>query len=63
MKINKFAIFREMLDYMAHISDVTDADMNAYLIGDEGIKITGETDDEIVTLVVTTHKKEVEEDA
>ena len=58
--INKFTVFREMLDYIAHMSDVTDADMNYY---HDTMKIAGQTDvDEISIEVTIKKKKEVLED-
>ena len=59
----KFTIFREMLDYMAHIGQVTDADMNRYGGTMNTMAITCETEDEVITLEVRIDKKEVEEDA
>ena len=60
MKIGKFVIFREMLDYMAHICEVTYADMNWC---GNAIMINGETDDETISIEVTIKKKEENEDA
>ena len=58
--MGKFTIFRELMDYMAHITTVTDADMNyCYNM----IRIAGETDDETITITVTIDKKEVNENA
>lgn len=53
--MDKFTIFREMLDYMAHISKVTDADMNYCY---DRLRIIGETDDEEITIDVVINKKE-----
>ena len=58
--MDKFTIFREMLDYLAHISNVTDADMN--WLGN-AIKITGETEDQVIEIEVTITKKEEKKDA
>lgn len=52
--MGKYTIFREMLDYMAHISEVTDADMNYC----DNIRIAGETDQESIVLEVTIKTKE-----
>ena len=60
--MDKFTIFREMLDYMAHIGKVTDADMNCYGVTSNMMAITCETDDEVIILEVTIKKKE-EKDA
>ena len=56
----KYTIFREMLDYMAHITKVTDADMDDYC---HRIVITGETEDQVITIEVSIEKKEVTENA
>ena len=50
----KYMIFKEMLDYMAHISEVTDADMNYC----DNIRIVGETDQESIVIEVTIKNKE-----
>ena len=55
----RFTIFREMLDYFAHISTVTDADMN--WLGNT-IRIIGETDDKVIEIEVTIKDKEVKTD-
>ena len=57
--MNKYIIFREMLDYMAHIADVKDADMN-YCGG--CILIEGDTEEQTIILEVTIKNKEVTED-
>ena len=54
--MNKFVIFREMLDYLNHICDVTDADMN--YCGDH-ILIDGETEEQTIRIEVTIKNKEV----
>ena len=58
--IDKFTIFREMLDYMAHICEVTDADMNWC---GNSIRITGESDKQTFEIEVTIKEKEENEDA
>ena len=60
----KLTVFREMLDYMAHIGNVTDADMNCYVStpSTNTMAITSETDNEIITLEVCFKKKGVTED-
>ena len=57
--MDKFTIFREMLDYVAHMGKVTDADMN-YIPNE--MKITGETENEVIEIEVTIKKKEVQKD-
>ena len=61
--MDKFTIFREMLDYMAHIGKVTDADMNYYTIAKNTMVIACETEGEVITLEVTIEKKEEKKDA
>ena len=53
--MNKFVIFRELLDYVAHICDVTDADMNYC---GNCICITGDTEEQTITIEVTIKNKE-----
>ena len=57
--MNKFVVFREMLDYLNHICDVTDADM--HYCGDR-MRIDGETEEQTVTIEVCIKNKEVTED-
>ena len=54
--MNKFVIFREMLDYLNHICDVTDADMNYC---GNSIRIDGDTEDQTITIEVSIKNKEV----
>lgn len=56
----KFTVFRELLDYMAHISTVTDADMNFI---DRCIRIVGENEKATITIEVTITDKEEKENA
>jgi hypothetical protein len=57
--MDKFTVFREMLDYAAHMGKVTDADMN-YV--PDMMKITAETEGEVIEIDVTINKKEVQAD-
>ena len=57
--MNKFVIFREMLDYLNHICDVTDADMNYC---GNAIRIDGETEDQTIIIEVTIKNKEANTD-
>lgn len=57
--MNKFVIFREMLDHLNHICDVTDADMN--YCGNT-IRIDGETEEQTISIEVTINNKEVNTD-
>ena len=61
--MRKFTIFREMIDYMAHIGEVTDADMNVYGSGSNTMIIACETDDEVITFECTIKQKEAKENA
>lgn len=56
----RLTVFREMLDYMCHLGNVTDADMNCYVSTPSinTMAITCETDDEVITLEVCFKKKE-----
>lgn len=56
--MDKFTIFREMLDYFAHIGDVTDAQMSNYA-GD--MVIACEAGGKIIRL--TVEFEEVQQDA
>ena len=58
--MNKFKIFRELLDYTARTCDVTDADLNYC---GNSIRIDGETEEQTITIEVTIKNKEVKEDA
>lgn len=58
--IDKFTIFREMLDYMAHIVNVTDADMN--FCGDR-LLIEGENDGQHISIEVIIKNKEENKNA
>ena len=60
----KLTVFREMLDYMAHLGNVTDADMNCYVstLAINTMAITCETDDQIITLEVCFKKKGEQKD-
>lgn len=59
--MNKFVIFREMLDYLNHICDVTDADLN-YCCCDH-MRIAGETEEQTITFDIYIKNKEVTQDA
>lgn len=56
--MDKLTIFREMLDYMAHIGKVTDADLNKFGDPINAMGITCETEGEVITLEVTIKKRE-----
>lgn len=53
----KFTIFREMLDYIAHISQVIDADLNYY---NGAFQIKGEADGQVITVEVAIEDKKEE---
>lgn len=56
--MDKFTIFRELLDYVAHIATVTDADMNYYK---DTMRITGENDCQYIEIQVSISKKKEDE--
>ena len=59
--MDKYTIFREMMDYLADVGDVTDADMNYY---PGGMKLVCETDGQVITMdICITEKKEEKENA
>jgi aspartate 1-decarboxylase len=58
--MNKYVIFREMLDYLEHIADVTDADLNYC---GNSIRIEGDTEEQTIIIEVTIRNKEGEKDA
>lgn len=58
--MNKFVIFREMLDYLNHIADVTDADLNYCC--DNHMRIAGETENQTITFDIYINNKEVTQD-
>ena len=57
--LDKYFIFRKLLDFVADYSEVTDADMNNYA---GNIEITG-TDDDGYTINIRVEIKEGEKDA
>lgn len=59
--MDKFAIFKVMLDYLAHITtDVTEANLNYY---PGCMKIGGNKDGQYIEITVTITGKEEKEDA
>ena len=57
--INKYFVFRKLIDFVADYCDVTDADMNNYA---GNIEITG-TNEDGSTITITVEMKEAKEDA
>lgn len=57
--INKYFVFRKLIDFVADYCDVTDADMNNYV---GNIEITG-TNEDGSTITITVEMKEAKEDA
>lgn len=53
--MNKYWVFRELLDFMADHTDVVDANMNNYL---GGMTIVGEDDESKITIEVTIRDKD-----
>lgn len=58
--MDKYYVFRKMLDFVSDETDVVDADLNYFA---DSMRIVGETDSETITIEVTIKKKGVEEDA
>ena len=58
--MNKYFVFRKLLDFMADHGDVTDADMNNYC---GNIVITGEDDEHIISIEVSIKDKEEKDNA
>lgn len=57
--MEKYWVFRQLLDFMADHAEVVDADMNYC----DCILIKGETDDQCIEIEVRITKKEGEQDA
>ena len=57
--MNKFKVFKEMLTYLDHNADVTDADMN--YCGDRML-IVAETEEQTISIEVCIKNKEVTTD-
>lgn len=58
--MDKYFAFRKMLDFLTDYAEVIDADMNYYK---DTMQVIGENDGETITIQVTIHKKEENEDA
>ena len=58
--MDKYFVFRKMLEFMADYAEVVDADMNNY---NGCVMVKGETEDQTIMIEVTIQKKEVEQDA
>ena len=56
--MNKYFVFRKLIDFVADYCEVTDADMNNYA---GNIEITG-TDDDGSTITIKVELKEAEND-
>ena len=56
--MNKYFVFRKLIDFVADYTEVTDADMNNYA---GNIGITG-TDDDGSTITIKVEIKEAEKD-
>ena len=53
--MDKYFVFRKMMDFLADHAEITDADMN--YCGDT-VMVEAENDDEVITIEVTFKKKE-----
>ena len=58
--MDKYYVFRKMLDFVSDETDVVDADLNYFA---DSMRIVGETETETITVEVTIKKKEVALDA
>ena len=56
--MKKYFVFRRLLDFMADYAEVVDADMDNYC---HRIVITGETEDQVITIEVSIENKEEKE--
>lgn len=52
--IDKYTLFRALMDLMSEVADVTDADMNTW---DGGMVVSGEDADSKITIEVAIRKK------
>ena len=57
--MNKYFLFRQLLDFMADHTEVTDADMDNYC---GNIVITGEDDEHVIRIEASIKGKEEKED-
>ena len=57
--MEKYFLFREMLDFMANNTEVTDADMNNYC---GNLTITGVDDEHVIKIEVSIKDKEANKD-
>lgn len=57
--MNKYFVFRNLLDFVADHAEVTDADMDNYC---GNIVITGEDDEGVIRIDVSIKSKEEKED-
>lgn len=58
--MNKYFVFRKLIDFVADYCDVTDADMNNYA---GNIEITGTDEEDGSTITIKVELKEGNEDA
>lgn len=52
--MDKYFVFRKLMDFLADYAEITDADMN--YCGDT-VKVEGENDGEVITIEVVIRKK------
>ena len=58
--MEKYFVFRKILDFVADYAEVVDADMDHY---DGSLMVKGVCDGEVIEIRVTINKKEDEQDA
>ena len=58
--MDKYFVFRQMLNFRAYYAEVDEADMNWCV---NTIKIIGENDGQTIEIEITIKEKEVEQDA
>lgn len=58
--MDKYFVFRKLMDLVSDFADVVDADMNQW---GGGMEIVGEADGKKITINVSIKQKEADEDA
>ena len=58
--MEKYFVFRRMLDFVADYAEVVDADMDTY---NGGLMVKGVCDDQVIEIQVTIKKKEENQNA
>lgn len=58
--MDKYYVFRKLMDLVEDFAEVTDADMSTW---NGGMKVVGEDEGQIITIEVSIDKKEVQGNA